>query len=365
MKYPLVRPELPDVKAWLPYVEEAYAANWFTNFGRISRRFEALAAARWGFDASVCVAASSATAALAAPLIAKRVEGVVLLPAFTFPATYSAIRMSGLTPAFCDVDETSWVVTPQMLDKRLSETAAAAAVLVCPFGHQTDFSEHVEVARRHRALLVLDNAAGLGVSRRNWENAGVFEIYSLHATKPFGIGEGGLIFADKDEERHLRSAINFGLPALGADGGPAWGINGKMAEVQAAVAVAGMDGFDERLARRRVLAQSYIDALIPHSHVSFLTNVVASCWQLFPVLMSSESAVLAAQAHASNRGMEVRRYYRPALSSMPAPEQAQCPISEDLARRMVCFPIYSRVEVGEAEEMVAIVSDAVASAMGL
>jgi dTDP-4-amino-4,6-dideoxygalactose transaminase len=72
------------MEAWRAYVEEAYRANWFTNFGALSRRLERVLTERWGFGETACVVASSATAALAAPLIARGVEGPVLIPAFTF-----------------------------------------------------------------------------------------------------------------------------------------------------------------------------------------------------------------------------------------------------------------------------------------
>lgn len=54
------------------------------------------------------------------------------------------------------------------------------------------------------------------------------------------------------------------------------------------------------------------------------------------------------------RGMEVRRYYRPALSTLPGFGSERCSVSEDLARRMVCLPVYSFATEAEQRDMFAI-----------
>src|SRR5580704_1003036 len=114
------------MSAWAPMLEEAYQANWFTNFGALSRRLEAELADRWGQPGTRCVAASNATAALAAPLIAAGVTGDVLVPAFTFPATAWAVRMAGATPLLIDVSEDGWRVLPEAFAHALDVSGAAA-----------------------------------------------------------------------------------------------------------------------------------------------------------------------------------------------------------------------------------------------
>ena len=98
-------------------------------------------------------------------------------------------------------------------------------------------------------LLIIDNAAGLGVARGqsalSGKNEAVREVFSLHATKPFGIGEGCAIFAPYSKVPSLRAAMNFGLQSHSANGEvqrPYWGINGKMSEVHAAIGLAVADG---------------------------------------------------------------------------------------------------------------------------
>ncbi len=351
MRFPAVRPELPPPGAWLPFLDEAYAANWFTNFGALSRRLEARLAGDWGFAETSCVLAANATLALAAPLIACRIEGPVLLPAFTFPATSSAIKMAGAEPVLLDVSLETWRLSPETIAQALDTTGAKAAMLLAPFGLQTDFTGVIAAARARGAIVVIDNAAGLGVARGPVEHdPGVFEVYSLHATKPFGIGEGGAIFAHTSMEAHLRAALNFGQPHFGADGGPTWGMNGKMSEMQAAIGLAVAETFADRLGHRRAFAARLMALLRGVEGLVFPSDPAASAWQVFPVLGPNEAWAERAVALARERGLELRRYYRQALS-LVTPGAPACPAAEALAARMICLPAYSRFAPGEEEAL--------------
>jgi dTDP-4-amino-4,6-dideoxygalactose transaminase len=360
MLFPIIRPAMPPVERWAGLLAESYGANRFSNFGPLATRFEALLAGTWGSGCSACVLVSSCTAAIAAPLIARGVRGPVLLPAFTFPATLAAIRMAGAEPVLVDVCPTSWTTDVATLDAALAASGARAAVVLRPFGLRTDLAPHACIAGRHGAVLVIDNAAGLGVDRSPPEtDPWVYEAYSLHATTPFGIGEAGAVFAHRDEEQSLRRAINFGLP--NPDGGrePAWGINAKLSEFQAAVGLAVAETFAGQLARRRVLAARYAAMAVSFPEILCRSETADGAWQFFPLLLPSSAAADRFTAATRGRGMEIRRYYAPSLSRFrDVPRLHECPVSEDLAGRMCCVPVYPDASDGEIDEMVSIVADA-------
>src|SRR5438270_8778594 len=161
-RFPAIRPEVPAMAQWSRHLERAEASNWFTNFGELSLELERAMKSRWGFPRSAVVCTNNGTSAIAAPLIAENVIGSVLLPAFTFPATLSAVRMAGGQPELMDVSVEDWIVDADELDRRLGETKARAAVLVSPFGLKYDYSCHLEVAASYKAILVVDSTAGLG-----------------------------------------------------------------------------------------------------------------------------------------------------------------------------------------------------------
>ncbi len=365
LQFPLIRPDVPPIGEWAPILQEAYEARRFSNFGPLSLRLERILAETWGGRETVCVATSSGTAALAAALIAGGVSGRVVLPAFTFPATLSAVRMAGCQPLLVDVDPGDWRVSAGQLANSLEAAGAAAAILLCPFGLASDFRPHLEAAAAHGARLVVDNAAGLGVARRPLESGspGYYEACSLHVTKPFGIGEGGLVFAHRSQEDALRRAINFGLMAGSADL-QGWGINGKLSELHAAVGLAAAAGFAERLVRRREIVARYAGVLAGIEGVAACTQPAAGAWQFFPLLLPSAAAADRFVTAAAERGMESRRYYAPALSRLPDVDRlGPCPVAEDLAGRMCCIPVYSDATDAEVEALVGILEHALTAAV--
>lgn len=353
----MIRPAVPPADRWAGLLADSYAAKRFSNSGPLVQRLEARLVSAWGAGCSVCVLVSSGTAAVAAPLIAAGVRGRVLLPAFTFPATLAAIRMAAAEPLLVDVCPRTWTLDPAALDAAFTASGASAAVVLRPFGLRTDLEAHADVAARHGAVLVIDDAAGLGVDRDFPErDSRVFEAYSLHATKPFGIGEGGAIFAHRDMEERLRRAINFGLPNPDATRQPTWGINGKMAEFQAAVGLAVADCFAAQLSRRRVLAARYVALAAAFPAVACRTAVTDGAWQFFPLLLPDSVAADRFEAETRGRGMEIRRYYAPSLSRLrDVPRLGECTVSEDLAGRMCCVPVYPDASDGEIDELVSIV----------
>lgn len=346
-RFPVVRPAMPGPEAWVPFLRESYDRHWFSNFGPVVLRFEAALAARFGGMDDAFVTASSATCALAACLIAERVTGTVLVPAFTFPASVAAIRMAGGTPMLVDVDGGSWACDAEKLEHALDRTGAEAVMLVAPFGIAQDFSAHVACCVKRGVKVVIDNAAGLGGDRREQHHRGVYVVYSLHATKPFAIGEGGAILASADRVAALRAALNFDLPWRG-EGAGGHGINGKMPEFAAAVGMAVLNGYDAVLAARRPQASRYVELFDRFDDIAIQRGIADAPWQVFPCLLPSAAAAENFVAETARHGLEVRRYYRPSLSRWGGIAVAgDCAVSESLAERMVCLPIYSQTSDGE------------------
>ena len=217
-------PEVPSPTQWLDYLKPALDANWYTDFGPLNTRFENRLAELYGQSGERVVTSSKATSGLSACLIAEAISGPVLCPAFTFQATAASILGANCTPVIIDVDAVSGIVTPAALEAGFEKTGAQAAIVLAPYGITTNFHAHEAICRKMGKLLIIDNAAGLGVARNylafSGEGDAVREVYSLHATKPFGIGEVCAIFAPESKVPSLRAGMNFGLQTHSATGDP-------------------------------------------------------------------------------------------------------------------------------------------------
>lgn len=338
--YPIVRPHIPGPGEWLPFLKESYRQHWFSNFGPVATRLEREFADRFGVPGEGFVATANATAGLAACLIAEGVTGPVLMPAFTFPATAAAIRMAGAEPVLVDVDRGTGVCDLSALERALERTGAKAAMLVAPFGIAQDFSFHIALCEARGAAVVIDNAAGLG--GRRVPHGAAYEVYSLHATKPFAIGEGGAIRTCESRVVGLRAALNFGLPWDGGAPGR-WGVNGKMSDISAAIGLAVLAEYEAVLHARREQAAAYIELSRRFGDIAFHHRLDDAPWQVFPCLLPSAGATSQFVEDAARQGLEVRRYYRPSMDEWGGIRSAgDCGASRMLAERMICLPIYSR-----------------------
>lgn len=366
-RFPFIRPDIPPIAEWAPILEEAYRAGRFSNFGPLATRLEVVLASEWGDAETVCVAMSSGTAAIAAPLIAGGVTGRVILPAFTFPATLAAIRMAGAEPFLVDVSRDDWRMPAELLERALAVVGGQSAVVLCPFGLRSDFRAHADIVAARGGLLVIDNAAGLGVMPRPAEAVPhCFQACSLHATKPFAVGEGGVVFAHRSRDEALRRAVNFGLTPGSPSDLRGWGINGKLSELHAAVGLAAACRLPTRLPTRRGLAARYAATAASFERVVVCSDPSAGTWQFFPVLLPDADSASRFIEAAAGRGMETRRYYVPALSTLPDVDRlGPCPVAEDLASRMCCAPIYADASAVEVEELDGIFEAALAAACTL
>lgn len=129
-----------------------------------------------------------------------------------------------------------------------------------------------------------------------------------------------------------------------------------MAEFQAAVGLAVADCFAAQLARRRALAARYAALVAAFPAVVCRPEVSDGAWQFFPLLLPDAVAADRFEVETRDRGMEIRRYYAPSLSRYrDVPRLMECPVSENLAGRMCCVPVYPDLSDGEIDEMASIV----------
>jgi len=363
-----VTPELPDPSEWIKFLKPAIDENWYTNYGPVNTHFEKRLSALYGQMGEGVVTSSSATSGLSACLIAEAISGPVLCPAFTFQATAAAILGANCKPVIVDVDEVSGVVSAETLEYGFQKIGAKAAIVVAPYGITNNFQAHAEVCRKLGKLLIIDNAAGLGVARGqsalSGKNEAVREVFSLHATKPFGVGEGCAIFAPYSKVPSLRAAMNFGLQSHSANGEvqrPYWGINGKMSEVHAAIGLAVADGMAQRVASRQEMARNWIEFLKDSPAVPFHTTIDASPWQVLPILLESQINVVKTMENAAKHKIELRRYYTPSLGTCQGMEQlSRCPNAQNLAERVLALPVRSFMAIEEQYKIMSTVRACIA-----
>ena len=216
----LLLPDLPDMRSLAPWLERIDAAGRYTNSGPLLREFEALMVGHWAADSQCTgrdlaqphvVALSNGTAPLELGIQALNLTpgGTVLLPSFTFPATGLAVLRNRLVPLFCDVDKDNWQLSPASVRLIAARQRVALVMPVTTFGCPVNVDEWDDFAADTGIPVLIDGAASFA-NQALGEQAAL--TVSLHATKPFGVGEGGL-FVTRDHElaSRVRRLANFGF----------------------------------------------------------------------------------------------------------------------------------------------------------
>ncbi|MDW5593665.1 DegT/DnrJ/EryC1/StrS family aminotransferase [Conexibacter stalactiti] len=352
-RFPFARPDLPPPAAWLDDLQLSYEQRWFSNGGPLVRRLEGELARRDPAGGRDAVVVASATAGLVATLIALGLDGPVALPAFTFPASAHAVAMAGCTPVLCDVDPLTWELSPAAAAHAVREHGCVAIMHVRAFGLCRDLAAIERVADAAGVPLVVDSAAAYGgatAGREPLGRAGIAEVFSAHATKVFAAGEGGFVLAAPELAAAVRRAGNFALDGLEVTGR---GLNAKLSELSAAVMLAALEQLDDVVERRRATAAALLAAARASGLPFTLPDGIGQPpWQGLPLLLPSAAARDGALSELRRAGVEARPYYAPGLQRTRA--FARCadealPVTDELSERMLCLPVYSRLEPGELE----------------
>jgi dTDP-4-amino-4,6-dideoxygalactose transaminase len=355
------RPALPPPEAIERYFRLAREQRWFSNDGPCCLLLADRLAEAVGEDVH-CIPTANATLGLMVALRALSEDSPasareVLLPSFTYIATLSAVLWAGLEPVFVDIDPEHWHASPAALEEALDQRRGSVACLlpVSTFGAAppSKLREEWEALGQEAGVGVLvDSAAGFGATDEQGRPLGTqgdAEVFSFHATKPLAVGEGGAILTgDPEVAARIGELIRFGLASdRSLPGVP--GLNAKMSEIHAAVALATLDGYDEILEARRARAMSLVAGLRPQGLV-FQANAPTSTWQFVPALAPDPDAREAIFRRAEDLGVEVRSYYEPLHLMEPLRNYARVgslPVTADFGSRIVSLPM--AVDLTDAE----------------
>lgn len=339
-----MRPVMPAPEEWLPYLKDSYAIGYYANFGPAAREFERKLKQRYA-RGRAALSSPSATTGLVTALMGLGVHGKVLTPSHTFPATTQAILMAGCTPVFGDIGDDSWELDPAAAEQALARHPDIRAILhVRAYGFGHDLSHLQSLADAKRIPLIIDAASALGCPASvsgHVGQQGAVEVFSLHATKVFGIGEGAVLFMDPQHDATFRTASNFGMdyPDIVAAG-----LNNKMSDFQAAIGLAVLERIDGFIRHRQSVVARYRKTLSRLGGVHQAPPPELAPWQCYPVRLRAGMDVERIIGQAAEQGLELRHgYYKPLhrTSYFSRYADAPLPITDAVSESLICLPVYS------------------------
>jgi dTDP-4-amino-4,6-dideoxygalactose transaminase len=357
----LVRPSLPP-ESVLDDIRKILSGHVLTN-GPYVRELEERSADYLGVRH--CVAVSSCTSGLMLVLRVADLTGEVIIPSFTFAATAHAVEWNGLRPVFADIDPETLLLSPEAVRRAITDRTSAI-LATHTYGTPCDTEGLSEVAKAAGARLFFDSAHAFG-SQHNGKRVGGFgdaEVFSLSPTKVLVASEGGII-ATNDEALAERCRIGRDYGNPGDYDCRFVGLNARMSEVHAAIALGSLIDLNERIGRRNALAGLYREALEMFPGLSFpkVPEGDRSTYKDFTMLVDPHGFGLDApglQRALAAEGIESRRYYSPPVHAMGAYRSLagtnrDLPVTDSVASRVITLPMWT----GMTDRHVARVADAV------
>lgn len=188
---------------------------------------------------------SSGTAAVSTALA---IAGVgagdeVIMPCFTFVASFEAVMMLGALPILVDIDDTL-TLCPKAVEKAISpKTRAIMPVHMC--GSMARLDALKAICNAHNLLLIEDACQAIGGTYKGQYlgTYGDVGCFSFDFVKTITCGEGGAIVTNKDDYAHNADYFtDHGHDHIGNDRGaelhPFIGYNFRISELNAAVGLA-------------------------------------------------------------------------------------------------------------------------------
>jgi perosamine synthetase len=338
----------------LEYVAQAVASTWISG-GPFVDRFEKEFAALNGVP--YATTAANGTAALHMAFLALGVGpgDEVIVPGFAFMAAANITLHMGARPVFAEVDPATWCMTVTDIERKVS-SKTKLIVPIHTYGNMCPMSEILSFARG-KSIFVLEDAAESLLSRCDGRLAGTqgtCGVFSFQATKTITTGEGGMVLTESPEiHEKLYLYRNHGMLKTRYRHEVA-GHNFRMTNMQAALGCAQLEKIEGILSERARVYAAYQRFLgnIPGVRLqAFRPNVTPVVWAIAAKLDSEafpqgRDVVMKQLAEA---GIETRNGFYAASQMRHLYDSPELPISEDLSRNVISFPMFCSLQDADIE----------------
>ena len=331
------------------------------------RAFEAALAAFCG--ARHAVSCASGTDALVLVLMAKGIGpgDAVICPSFTFTATAEVAALVGATPVFADVEEGSFNLDPESL-QRACATARKLGLrpkVVIPvdlFGQPADYDRIMPVAEAE-GLFVLDDAAqafGATYKNRRLGALAPATATSFFPAKPLGCyGDGGAVLTEDEELAQVMRSVRVHGEGSDKYDCVRIGLNGRLDTIQAAILIEKLKIFPDEIVARERVARRYSAGLADVAIVPKLARGSTSVWAQYTIrLAAGRRDALAAALNP--QGIPTAIYYPTPLHCQepyrrfPVAEGG-APVSERLADAVISLPMHAYLDEATQDRIIAAV----------
>ncbi len=347
----VTRAFLPKWEEYADVLKGVWESGHLTNNGPVQQAFEKGLAEQAGLAHPLFVV--NGTIALHLAIRALDLKGEIITTGFSHPVTTISIIWEGCTPVFVDVDVDTFCIDPNEIERAITpRTTAILATHV--YGIPCDVEAIQAIADKHGLKVIYDGAHAFGTAYKGKPvlNYGDISTTSYHATKIFQTVEGGSMHTNDPELfEKLKRMRTMGQ---WREDFQMLGVNAKNSEFHAAMGVANLPYLDDILAVRAGQWKRYekglADAGVALARIPEGTDYNHS---YFPAVFRTEEDLIRVRKVLNDQDIHPRRYFFPATTELPYVARAgACPVAEGLAHRVLCLPLYHKLEDASIDRIV-------------
>jgi dTDP-4-amino-4,6-dideoxygalactose transaminase len=214
------------------------------------------------------LATTSGTSSLLVSLLALGLKpgDEIIVPAYTFVASYTSVIFAGLVPVLAEIDE-SLTLDPDDIEHRITPRTKAI-MPVHMLGNTCDMDRIMAIAKKHNLLVLEDSCQAAGASYKGKKAGSIAKIgaFSLNIFKTINTGDGGLVVTNNKDLYETAFGVHdqgHKPSRLGVEIGKrnVLGLNFRMNEITAAIALAQLKKIDriiDTLRQKRGKFKAYI-----------------------------------------------------------------------------------------------------------
>ncbi len=351
---PVTKPFLPPLDEYQNIVTQIWERRWLTNNGPAVLELEERLGAYLKLPKPLFL--TNGTIAIQIALKALGLKGEIITTPFSYVATTSSIVWENCHPIFVDIDANTANIDPQKIEAAITPQTTAILATHC-FGNPCDISAIEVIAKNNNLKVVYDAAHCFGTLYKGKSVFAYGDVTttSFHATKLFHTIEGGAVFTNNDETRDKMSYMrNFGHN--GPEKFQGLGINGKNSEFHAAMGLVNLKYIETILISRKEQCKRY-EILLNNLDIKFLKLQEHSQHNnaYFPMLLADEVKLKKVKKSLEENKIFPRRYFYPSLSSLSYVRKVNTPVSDSLASRVLCLPLYHGLKILDQNRIVDII----------
>lgn len=356
----VTRSSMPSFEEYCEEIKDLWDSHWLTNMGAKHKKLQAeleayLDTPHVALYTNGHLALENVIAAFNFP----KGSEVITTP-FTFASTTHAIVRNGLTPVFCDINDTDYTLDVNKIEALITDKTCAI-VPVHVYGNICDVEKINQIAEKHNLKVIYDAAHAFGVTYNgtNVANFGDASMFSFHATKVFNTIEGGAVtFKDDAFVQLLNDLKNFGI--RNAETVSFVGGNAKMSEFQAAMGICNLRHINEEIAKRKAVVEHYRKRLsnIDGIKLCHEQDGVVSNYAYFPVVFDgfkyTRDEVF---AHLAENEIIARKYFYPLVNeydcykNLETAGTEKTPIAKHIADRVLTLPLYADLTIEHVDKI--------------